>query len=128
MQILNAILSILYNFYFLSGITDKNLYPLLLMSSAFRVAAEGETIFTKLDFHNAHNLVWIRNECKTAFNTGHFEYGLMPFGLVNAPDIFQVLINDVLRDMVNKHVHLDDIWIFSYSLQVYTEHVQPVLQ
>lgn len=51
-----------------------------------------------------------------AFNThlGHFEYLVMPFGQTNAPVVFQSLVNDVLRDLLNKviFVYLDDILIF----------------
>lgn len=32
------------------------------------------------------------------------EYLVMPFGLINAPAVFQALINDVLRDKLNKFV------------------------
>lgn len=71
-------------------------------------------------------------EWKTAFNTptGHFEDLVMPFGLTNAPAVFQALINDVLCDMLNKFVfvYLDDILIFSQSLQDHILHVQAVLQ
>lgn len=37
----------------------------------------------------------------------------MPFGLTNAPAVFQALINDVLRDMLNKFlfVYIEDILI-----------------
>ena len=37
------------------------------------------------------------------------------FGLTNAPAVFQALVNDVLRDMINKSVfvYIDDILIFS---------------
>uniref|UniRef100_A0A4W5NCK3 Gypsy retrotransposon integrase-like protein 1 n=1 Tax=Hucho hucho TaxID=62062 RepID=A0A4W5NCK3_9TELE len=54
----------------------------------------------------------------------------MPFGLTNAPAVFQALINDVLRDMLNifVFVYLDDILIFSSSLQEHTKHVRQVLQ
>lgn len=38
---------------------------------------------------------------ENAFRTplGHFEHSVMPFGLTKAPPVFQVLINDVLRDI-----------------------------
>ncbi len=69
---------------------------------------------------------------KTAFNTprGHFEYLVMPFGLSNSPAVFQALVNDVLRDMVDQfiYVYLDDILIFSSSLQEHVQHVRRVLQ
>lgn len=72
------------------------------------------------------------DEWKTAFNTptGHFEYLVLPFGLTNAPAVFQAQVNDVLRDMVNKFVfvYLDDILIFPSSLQAHTNHVRQVLQ
>jgi len=78
---------------------------------------QGATIFTKLDLRNANHLVRIRegDEWKTAFNTpsGHYEYLVMPFGLTNASAVFQALVNDVLRDMLNEFlfVYLDDILI-----------------
>jgi transposase InsO family protein len=117
----------------LNDITVKNRYPLPLMSSAFEIL-QGAKFFTKLDLRNAYHLVRIKegDEWKTAFNTplGHFEYRVLPFGLVNAPAVFQALVNDVLRDMLNifVFVYLDDILIFSPSLQVHTQHVRRVLQ
>ncbi len=117
----------------LNSITVKNTYPLPLMSSAFE-RLQGASIFTKLDLRNAYHLVRIRqgDEWKTAFNTprGHFEYLVMPFGLSNSPAVFQALVNDVLRDMVDQfiYVYLDDILIFSTSLQEHVQHVRRVLQ
>ncbi len=117
----------------LNEMTIKNRYPLPLMSSAFEIL-QGAKIFTKLDLRNAYHLVRIKegDEWKTGFNTplGHFEYRVLPFGLVNAPAVFQALINDVLRDMLNifVFVYLDDILIFSNSLQEHTLHVRRVLQ
>ncbi len=70
----------------LNDITVKNRYPLPLMSSAFEIL-QGAKIFTKLDLRNAYHQVRIKegDEWKTAFNTpvGHFEYRVLPFGLVN---------------------------------------------
>lgn len=50
--------------------------------------------------------------------------------MVNAPAVFQALVNDVLRDMLNifVFVYLDDILIFSPSFQVHVQHVRRVLQ
>ncbi|KAL0189919.1 hypothetical protein M9458_017018, partial [Cirrhinus mrigala] len=117
----------------LNNITVKNTYPLPLISSAFE-RLQGASVFTKLDLRNAYHLVRIRrgDEWKTAFNTprGHFEYLVMPFGLSNSPGVFQALVNDVLRDMVDRfiYVYLDDILIFSSSLQEHVQHVRRVLQ
>ena len=54
----------------------------------------------------------------------------MPFGLVNAPAIFQKLMNDVLRDYLRKFclVYLDDIIIYSKSLKDHKRHVRKMLQ
>ncbi len=117
----------------LNDITVKNTYPLPLISSAFE-RLQGASFFTKLDLRNAYYLVRMRegDEWKTAFNTprGHFEYLVLPFGLSNAPAVFQALVNDVLRDMVDQfiYVYLDDILIFSHSLQEHVQHVRQVLQ
>ncbi|KAJ8416815.1 hypothetical protein AAFF_G00326930 [Aldrovandia affinis] len=117
----------------LNAITVKNKYPLPLINSAFEPLQEA-TIFSKLDLRNAYHLVriWEGDEWKTAFNTplGHFKYLVMPFGLTNAPAVFQALVNDVLRDFLNRtvFVYLDDILIFSRNLQEHTTHVRQVLE
>jgi hypothetical protein len=106
----------------------KNRYALPLISSAFE-PLQGATVFSKLDLWNAYHLVWIweGEEWKTAFNmaSGHYEYLVMPFGLTNVPAVFQALVNDVLRDMLNwfVFVYLDDILIFSCSTEVHAFHV-----
>ncbi len=87
-----------------------------------------------LDLQNAYHLIRIKegDEWKTAFNThlGHFEFLVMPFGLTNAPAVFQCLVNDVLRDLLDKtvFVYLDDILIFSSSMEEHISHVRDVLK
>jgi hypothetical protein len=60
------------------------------------------------------------DEWKTTIKTryGHFEYNVIPFGLTNAPVIFQYLINDIFRKFLGDFVvcYLDDILIFSKNL------------
>ena len=117
----------------LNSITIKNRYPLPLMNSAFE-RLQNASVFTKLDLRNAYNLIRIRDgdEWKTAFNThdGHYEYLVMPFGLANAPSVFQAFVNDVLREMLERFVfvYLDDILIFSSNLEDHKKHVHQVLQ
>lgn len=64
------------------------------------------------------------------FNTplGH-DYVVMPFGLMNAPAVFQNLVNDVLKDLLNhKVVYLDDILNFSSNINSHISTVREVLQ
>ena len=116
----------------INEITVKNRYPLPLMTSAFKLL-QGAAVFTKLDLRKAYHLVRIRegDEWKTAFNTptGHWEYLVMPFGLMNAPAVFQTLVNDILKDMINNFVfvYLDNILIFSKDWKDHTIHARTVL-
>ena len=63
----------------------------------------GVRFFTKLDLRSAYNLVHIRegDEWKTTFSTtsGHYEYLVMPYGLKNAPAVFQSFVDEILRDL-----------------------------
>lgn len=117
----------------LNDITVKFRYPLPLVPAALEQLRKAK-IFTKLDLRSAYNLIRIRegDEWKTAFSTttGHYEYRVMPFGLANSPSVFQALINDVFRDMLNRYViiYIDDILIYSDSLEDHLNHVRAVLQ
>ncbi|CAJ0919582.1 unnamed protein product [Ranitomeya imitator] len=117
----------------LNTITIKNKYPLPLIPELFDRLC-GARIFTKLDLRGAYNLIRIRSgdEWKTAFNTrdGHYEYLVMPFGLCNAPAVFQEFVNDVFRDLLYTCVvvYLDDILVFSPDLSTHRRDVRQVLQ
>ena len=59
------------------------------------------------------------DEWKEVFTTyiGLFELTVMFFGMINSPAIFQVMINEILRDLVNK----DKVAIFINDILVRTE-------
>lgn len=88
--------------------------------------------FTILDLAKGFHQILVKDsdQKKTAFSTplGHFEYVRMPFGLKNAPATFQRLINSILREFINRIcvVYLDDILIFSTSLQEHVINVNKV--
>src|SRR5882672_2966944 len=54
----------------------------------------------------------------------------MPMGLTNAPDMFQAFMNHIFRDMTDIFVviYLNDILIFSNSLEDHQVHIQRVLE
>ena len=84
----------------------KNRYPFPFISPGFDLL-QGED-FYKTWPKKAYHLVRIAegDEWNTSFNTpiGHYENLLMSLDLINAPAVFQKLVNYVLRDMLYKFV------------------------
>jgi len=109
-----------------------NKYHLPLMGE-LKDRVAGAKIFTKLDLKDGYHLlrIWGGDEWKTAFRTryGHFEYKVMPFGLVNAPATFQAMMNKILREFLDDGVvvYLDDILIYSEREAKHIELVKKVL-
>jgi len=54
----------------------------------------------------------------------------MPFGLTGAPGSFQAYINDIIRECLDRFAiaYMDDILIYSNSLQEHILHVCNILQ
>ncbi|KAK3541598.1 hypothetical protein QTP86_033090 [Hemibagrus guttatus] len=113
----------------LNAITIPYPYSLPLVPAALE-QLRGARIFTKLDFRSTYNLVRIKkgDEWKTTFHTTHrhYEYRVIPFGLTNAPAVFQALINGVFQDLLGKWViaYIDDILVYSASLEEHVLHVR----
>ncbi|GBG84261.1 hypothetical protein CBR_g38232 [Chara braunii] len=94
----------------------------------------GAKFFSKLDLKSGyHQLeIWKEDRYKTAFKTryGHFEWLVMPFGLTNAPTTFQAAMTTEFRHMLDRFVlmYLDDILVYSRSLDEHVEHLRTVLE
>jgi len=62
-------------------------------------------VFTKMDLRWRYNNIWMKegDEWKAAFMTPKrsFEPTVMFFGLTNSPAIFQAMMNELLRDLIN---------------------------
>ncbi len=107
----------------LNSQTTKLPYSLPLVPAALE-ELRGARIFSKLDLRSAYNLVRIRegDEWKTAFITpsGHYEYLVMPYGLSNAPSVFQEFI--YFRNLADHRHHvpqvLQKLWQFRLYLKL----------
>ena len=92
-------------------------------------------LFTKMDLQWGYNNVWIKegDEWKAAFTThvGSFEPVVMFFGMTNLPAMFQGMINEIMRDLINEGevaVFVDDMLIGTDSEEEHDEIVAEVLK
>src|SRR6266436_4457219 len=116
----------------LNKVMEKDHYPLPLILDLLMSPAPTR-IYSKIDLKHAYHQVCIAegDEPKTAFCTcyGSYEWRVMPFGLSNMPAAFQRFINEVLGDLMDVCMvgYLDDILIYSDSLEDHRDHVHEVL-
>ncbi|GBG86085.1 hypothetical protein CBR_g40988 [Chara braunii] len=117
----------------LGWITKKNAHPLPRIDDRLDVAG-GWKVFSKIDLKSGYHQIEVdpNDQHKTAFRTcdGLYEFIVMPFGLTNAPATFQCLMDKVLRHQLNMFVvvYLNDILIFSKSMEEHVKHLEEVLQ
>src|SRR5258708_9397825 len=121
------------DFQALNRVMEKDCYPLPLISDLL-TSPTPTRIYSKIDLKHAYHLVHITegDEPKTAFRTHYssYKWRVMPFRLSNAPAAFQRFINEVLGDLMDVCTvgYLDDILVYSDSLEDHWNHVREVLQ
>jgi Reverse transcriptase (RNA-dependent DNA polymerase)/RNase H-like domain found in reverse transcriptase/Integrase zinc binding domain/Chromo (CHRromatin Organisation MOdifier) domain/Retroviral aspartyl protease len=117
----------------LNSITIRNSFALPRIDDMLDRLGKAK-VFSKLDLLSAYGQMRINSDDipKTAFNCryGHYEYTVMPFGLCNAPASFCQLMNNILHPLIDKSVisYIDDILIYSNSLEEHKIHVREVMQ
>jgi len=129
----NGRLRLVVDYRGLNKVTVHKKYPITLMTE-LRDQVRDAQIFTKLDLKDSFHLIRIpkEDEWKTGFRTryGHYQYRVMPFGLVNAPATFQTLMNEILREFLDQGVmvYINNILIYSETLEEHIILVRKILQ
>jgi hypothetical protein len=114
----------------LNDLTRKDRTPLPRIDELLD-SLYGAHFFSTMDLYKGYHQVRVkeRDMHKTAFRT-HSEYYVLPFGLCNAPAIFQAMMNRVLAPHLDKFcvVYLDDVLIYSKTADEHLEHIRLVLR
>ncbi|GKB30753.1 putative reverse transcriptase domain-containing protein [Tanacetum coccineum] len=117
----------------LNKLTAKNRYPLPRIDDLFD-QHQGSSVYSKIELRSGYHQLRVREKDipKTAFRTryGHYEFQVMPFGLINTPAVFIDLMNRVCKPYLDKFVivFIDDILIYSKNKQEHVEHLKLILE
>lgn len=112
----------------LNSITIADRYPIPEISEVISQLGSSN-FFSVIDLKSGFHQIPLKETDieKTAFsiNNGKYEFTRLPFGLKNAPSIFQRALDDILREFIGRccYVYIDDIIIFSKSENEHFEHI-----
>ena len=108
----------------LNNQTTDDKYPVRALQD-FNADLHGKTIFSKIDLLKGYHQIPVADEdiCKTAVITpfGLFVFPRTPFGLKNAGQDFQRLMDAILGDIPRVFVYIDDILVASETPEQHLE-------
>ena len=114
----------------LNNITRPDRYSLPNIRD-FTNNLHGCTVFSKLDLVKGYHQVPMdpQDVCKTAIVTpfGLIEFLSMPFGLKNAAQTFQRLMDRIFRGLPFVFIYLDDVLVASTNRRSHLKHLRVVL-
>ncbi|XP_048487713.1 uncharacterized protein LOC125491002 [Plutella xylostella] len=119
----------------LNAITVKDRFPLPLIDDHIDKLGKAK-FFSSCDMASGFHQVPMKDDesiSKTAFVTpeNHFEYLKMPYGLTNAPVVYQKIISKTLKSLIDTGkvlTYIDDVLIMSESIDEGLELLRQVLE
>ena len=115
----------------LNNVTVPNRYPLPHIAD-FTSRIAGSTVFSRLDLQKCYYQIPMASEDvpKTEIITPFemFELLCLPFGLQNAGNTFQQMMDQILGNLPYCFVYIDDILVFSTDLTSHLQHFRDVLE
>ena len=115
----------------LNKVTRKFVWPMPKVEDIFS-QLNGAKYFSTLDLRAGYHHIGLTTDSipKTAFTSpfGKYEYVKVPFRLAQTPAYFQELMTGVLKDLPFAMAYLDDIIIYSSTLEEHLEHIRMVFE
>jgi hypothetical protein len=117
----------------LNKVTVKNQYPLPQIDDLFDQLSRVK-VFSRINLRLGYYQIRIveGDEEKTACCTRYdsYEFLVMPFRLTNALATFCTLMNDIFQEWFDDFmiIYIDDILVYSNSMEEHMEHLQKVFQ
>ena len=115
----------------LNNVTIPDQYPLPNIAD-FTSCLDGSSVFSKLDLQKGYYQVPMSDSDiqKTAIITpfGMFEFLRLPFGLRNAGQTFQRMMDQIFGDLPFCFVYVDDILVFSKNISSHVSHLREVFE
>lgn len=117
----------------LNEVTIPDRYPIPEINEVLAQLGKNE-FFSVIDLKSGFHQIPLKEADmeKTAFsiNNAKYEFTRLPFGLKNAPAIFQRALDDILREYIGKicYVYIDDIIIFGPDEQTHLSNMETVFE
>jgi len=115
----------------LNLVTEQDRYPMPLPDEIFDQMG-GSSIYSILDMRQGFNQIEIEEEDKhkTAYwaSNRRYEWNVMPFGLKNAPAVFQKVMDAVLGPISFARCYIDDVIVASSSVAQHCEHLRYIFE
>lgn len=114
-------------------VTVADRYPIPDINEVLAQLGDNK-IFSVLDLKSGFHQILLKESDieKTAFsiNNGKYEFTRLPFGLKNAPSIFQRALDDILHEHIGKicFIYIDDIIIFSKDDETHYQNLDTIFR